>query len=80
MYSLSLNLGGSIIKSEGDTPTEALAGLKRPAKIMSKGVLTVSDGEKKREILLQPVKVKRLFMYSRGTQEVIAKQIFAGLK
>lgn len=57
----SLKIGSEVIESKGETILEALAALPRPDKIFLKGVLTISQGDKKTEILLQPQRIKRLF-------------------
>ena len=51
------------VKSEGvgATALEALHALKPPVKITTKGVLTISVGDRKKEILLSVQRLKRLF-------------------
>lgn len=78
--SITLTIGKDVYRGAGPTPTEALGALKRPAKIMSKGTVSVSMGSAVKSMLLQPVKIKRLFYNSRGVQDIIAKQLFALMK
>jgi hypothetical protein len=79
-FSITLQLGNKTYKSSGATPTEALGALPKPNKIMAKGVVTVTAGKVKKELLLPPVKVKPLFYNSSGVQEVKAKQLFSLMK
>ena len=78
-YKLSLNVGGETYSSEGSTMLEALNSLKRPDKLMSKSILTVSTGKDSKTLLLQPARAKRFFYNSAGVQEVLAKQLETGL-
>lgn len=79
-YTISLKLGDKTLVGKGDTVLDALLALPKPDKIMAKGQLVISDGEKKKEQLLSPVKVKQLFYTSRAMAEVKAKQLGLGLK
>lgn len=79
-FSISLNIGGQIYKSTGATPVEALSSLPKPPKIFLKGIVTISDGAKTKELLLQPVKIKQLFYHSQGVMAVKAKTLFMALK
>lgn len=58
---LSLKMGNEVTESSGLTAYDALSSLKRPTKINLKGVLTITQGDKKKELLLNPVKIKRIF-------------------
>lgn len=80
IYTLTLTMGDKVYKSSGISPTEALGNLEKPAKIMSKGTLKITSGELYKELLMQPVRIKRLFYHSRGVQDVIAKQLFTVMK
>ena len=62
LYSLSLVMGNEKYEGKGKTMLEALMSLPRPTKILLKGILTIRKGEQINERLLQPMKVKRLFM------------------
>lgn len=78
-YKLSLKLGKETFSSEGTTMSEALGKLQKPSKLMGKSVLTITVDGSSRELLLQPVRAKRLFYNSAGVQEVLAKQLEFGL-
>ncbi len=78
-YKLTLKIGDKTYSSVGETMLEALHGLKKPEKLMMKSTLTISTPKDSRELLLQPVRAKRLFYNSRGVSEVIAKQLETGL-
>jgi hypothetical protein len=59
-YSISLKLGDTTIKSEGATPLATLAALKKPVKLLTKGILTISHGDLKKTMLLMPPKLAPL--------------------
>lgn len=59
-FSISLTVGGQTIKSSAPSILEALVSLPVPKKIITKGSIAVSNGEKKAELLLTPIKMKRL--------------------
>ena len=71
-FTLSLALGDKVYKGKGKTFLEALQTLEMPVKIMSKAILTISDGERSYEIDYTPVRTKRLFW--KNAQPIIAKQ------
>lgn len=78
-YKLKLKIGDKVYTSTGTSMLEALQGLKKPEKLMMKSTLTISTPKDSHELLLQPVRAKRLFYNSRGVAEVIAKQLETGL-
>ncbi len=80
MYSLSLKIADKVYTSSGETPAETLNGLEKPLKFMHKGILTMSEGDKKKVLLLQPTKIKRLYYTNPNVRGVIAKQLFSFLK
>ena len=62
-YVVSLDFGGDRdYMGVGSTLLDALKAVPVPVKIVSKGLLKVTDGVKKFEQMWQPVKIKRLFM------------------
>jgi hypothetical protein len=77
-YVFSFNIGGIIFKGEGTTPLEALRAVPRPEKIMAKGVLTITHGEEKKEMLFMVPRLKRLFYFN--AQPILIKWIAQGLK
>jgi hypothetical protein len=79
-YSISLKLGNDVYESEGKTMYDALKSLPKPAKIMAKGVMTVAHGKQKREHLMMPPRVKRLYFTSTPSLQVLAKQLEVSLK
>ncbi len=58
---ISIKLGNIIIQGEGLTALEALQSIPIPNKITTKGILTISQGKKKKELLYTIPKLKRLF-------------------
>ncbi len=78
-FTITLKLGDRTYQSTGASALEALRTLQHPAKIVSKGFLTVTHGDKKREHFLMPARAKRLF-YNPSAQAVIAKQLVQGMK
>ena len=71
-FSLSLSIGDKVYKSKGANFLEALQTLKMPEKIMSKAILTISDGELSYDLDYLPLKTKRLFW--KNAQPLLAKQ------
>lgn len=78
-YSISIRLGDKTLTGTGATALEALQAIKKPDKIVTKAIVTVSHGTLKKEILMWPVRAKRLF-YNRLFQEIQCKQLVLGLK
>ena len=75
-YFLQLELDGRIYFGDGLSMLEALLNLEKPDKIVSKGILKIQVGEKKRERLMVIPQMKRLFFPLART--VIAKQLETG--
>jgi hypothetical protein len=78
-FSISLKLGDKTYTSHGNTALDALISLPRPEKITGKGFLTITDGEKKKDMLFMPVRLKRLF-YSPTFQAIQVKNLIIGMK
>lgn len=72
-YLVSLALGDKVFEGSGGTVVEALRSMPVPVKIVSKGLLKLTDGTKKMERMWQPAKLKRLFYPL--AQPVLAKQL-----
>lgn len=79
-FTLTLKIGPDTYTSSGETCLMALQLLKRPIKLMGKGVLTVSQGTKKKELLMMPERLKRLFYPKPDFQAIQAKQLSLYLK
>ena len=73
-FSLSLQIGDKVFKGGGATMFDALSSIKKPDKIMGKGVMTITKGEQKKELLYYPIRLKRLF-YNKTFQAIQAKQL-----
>lgn len=78
-YIITLKLGEETFKGQGETVADALVSMPRPEKIMAKGILTISQGNLKREMLMFPQRLKRLF-YNKHYQIIQAKWLGQGLK
>ena len=78
-YILELTMGDDQYKAKGDTVFEALLSLKKPSKIMAKGILTVSHGKNQKVLPMSPVRIKQLFFTGKSLLEVKAKQIGMGV-
>lgn len=61
LYSVSLNLAGTTLEGTGDSVLEALRAIKKPVKITTKSILTVSKGDKKHSRPLTVPLAQRLF-------------------
>ena len=60
-YSISLKLDNTILEGTGATVLDALRAIKKPVKITTKSILTVSKGDKKHSRPLTIPLAKRLF-------------------
>lgn len=60
-FVITLKIGQEIYRGSGVTAMEALENLPKPQKILLKGIVTVEKGEKKREQIMYPVRLRRLF-------------------
>ena len=77
-FKFSFNIGGLVYEGKGATPLEALQAVIPPTKIMSKGVLTVSEGEKKKVLVFTPIRLRRVFY--RSAQPLLIKYLSMSLK
>lgn len=68
-YSLKIETVGKTYEAKGDTPLEALLSIPKPLKVMYRGIVTLSQGDKKVETIMWPVRLKRLF-YNKLFQQV----------
>lgn len=72
-FSISISFGKNIYSGAGSTALEALQSTPIPIKITTKGVVSLTDGEKSMSQMWQPVKIKRLFY--KGSQVTQAKHL-----
>lgn len=77
-YSLALTINRISYESTGESCLSAIQNLKRPDKITNKGVLLIKRGDASKEMLLQPMQIKRLFYPM--AQVFLAKTLELGLK
>ena len=78
-YCLTLQIGDTTYKAEGDSVLAALMALKKPDKIMNKGLVTLTyEGYVGRQQYF-PARLKRLF-YNPSFQAIQAKQLLVTLK
>ena len=78
MYLISLKLGDETYEGSGETSFQALQSVKKPAKLMGKGIVTITQGDKKKVRVLMPVQLKRLFYPS--AQFYQARNLELGMK
>lgn len=78
-FKITLTMGNNVYRGQGVTAFEALASMAKPEKIMSKGVVLVESEGKKKELIMMPLRLKRLF-YNKIFQEIQAKWLGSGLK
>lgn len=78
-FSISITLGTDVYKGEGASPIEALQSIPKPLKIMTKGVVRVSDGVKTKEVLMYPLRLRRLF-YNKLFQAIQLKSLCTLMK
>ena len=60
-YVIEVCLLGTTITNSGDTMLEALKGLERPTKIITKGTVKVFHGDNSKELFFMPLQLKRMF-------------------
>lgn len=72
-YNLSITVGGETLKGKGETALEALQSITKPTKIVTKGEIILSKGDKKAQMTWQPMKIKKLFYPL--NQAVLSKQL-----
>lgn len=61
VYTIELSIGGTTIVNSGTTMLEALEGLEKPSKIVTKGTIKVFHGTKEKELFFMPIQMKRVF-------------------
>lgn len=74
-FEVRLQIGNEVYESSGATMIEALNGLNMPNKFFLKGILDIRHGDKHKNMLLTPMRAKRLFMNSPSMKAVVAKQL-----
>lgn len=78
-FSVSLTMGNDTYRGHGNTQYDALLSLKKPDKIMAKGILVTMHGDALRKTAVSPFQIKQLFFTSKPLLEVKAKQLFMNL-
>lgn len=78
LFKISIQLGNMILAGEGLTALEALQSIPIPSKITTKGVVIISQGKKKKELVYTVPKLKRLFYPN--AQPIIIKYLASLLK
>ena len=78
-FNITIKLGNETYQGTGATALEALTSIKKPLKIMSKGIVLVESGGKKKEILMMPLRLRRLF-FNPLFQAIQVKWLASGLK
>lgn len=78
-FSVTITMGTDVYKGEGETALAALSVIPKPVKIMAKGVVRITDGEKVKEVLMYPLRLRRLF-YNKLFQEIQLKSLCMGMK
>jgi len=78
-FFVELHIGDKVFKSSGTDPSEALSKLPKPEKLMQKGSITLSNGDRTNTVLMYPKRIKMLFM-SKGYQSLQMKTLTMGMK
>lgn len=76
-YVISLQLGGKTLVGKGATTLEALRNIPVPEKIVGKGIIEITHGDKKKEMLFMPARLKRLFYPN--AQPILVKWLSLGI-
>lgn len=77
-FKISIQLGNVILNGEGLTALEALQNIPVPLKITTKGLITISQGKKKKELVYAVPKLRRLFYPN--AQPILVKYLVSLLK
>lgn len=77
-WRISIKLGSMAICGAGKTALEALRNVPQPLKITTKGIITISHGAKKKELVYTVPKLRRLFYPI--AQPIIIKYLAGFLK
>ncbi len=72
-YNLSIQLGDETLRGSGNTALAALQSITKPVKIVTKGQVTMTKGDKKMTKIMQPWQLKKLFYPL--AQGVLSKQL-----
>jgi len=72
LFSISLNIGGEVCKTQGNTILECLEKL-NPSTWKSKGIITLTNGGKKAERYLQVKQMRSLFKGNKLHKLVLVK-------
>ena len=77
-FRISMNLGGTIYRGEGNNSLEALLNLEQPKKIFLKAVVTLEANGKSKTFPLMPIRARRYFQriaipYLAKELDIIAK-------
>lgn len=78
-YSVTIKTNHDTYKGKGETAVEALRSIPKPFKVMWRGTVTISDGKKKAETLMYPVRLRRLF-YNKMFQEICMNKLCTLMK
>lgn len=78
-YSLTIKTNHETYKGKGDTALEALRSIPKPFKVMWRATVTLEYDKKKAEVLLYPVRLKRLF-YTKMFQEIFMHKLCTMMK
>lgn len=77
-FTITFTIGDQMYKGEGETILDALKAIPKPAKIMGKAYVQVTDGTHSKALPLNVQRAKRFFYPI--AQSFIAKQLSIGLK
>ena len=78
IYSISIMFGKDIFSGAGATALEALESTPRPVKIVSKGLIEMTDGTRTVVRMWQPAEIKRMFYPN--AQRLFAKRLLYLMK
>ena len=75
MYEATLLLLGKTYTAKGKTPFDAISGLNPQGMAKTKSILIVAKGKRKRERVLMPFVINRMFNLSPTVREVTTKNV-----
>lgn len=78
-YKLSLHLGNELHEAEAPSVAEGLDAIKSPNLHKAKGIITVTYGKLKAQVILFPIHLKKLFN-NKTAKVLFQKRILGALK
>lgn len=77
-FKISIQVNGETLGGVGETALDALRAIKKPVRISTKGIINITDGEKSKQMVFMPFKLRKLFFPS--NQPTLSKFLTLGMQ